>query len=43
MKDKDHPWNAVKDFRWSVPDAGSASGYKLDPGPFRGWKEIPTW
>jgi len=26
-----------------VPDAGSASGYKLEAGPFPGWKEVPTW
>ena len=26
-----------------VPDAGSASGYKLEAGPFPGWKEVPIW
>jgi len=26
-----------------VPDASSAAGWKLDIGPFPGWKDVPTW
>jgi WD40 repeat protein len=26
-----------------VPDPDSATGYKLEAGPFPGWREIPTW
>jgi serine/threonine protein kinase/WD40 repeat protein len=26
-----------------VEDAASPSGYKLDIGPFPGWKDVPTW
>jgi WD40 repeat protein len=26
-----------------VPDAGSATGYKVEPGPFPGWAEAPVW
>jgi serine/threonine protein kinase/WD40 repeat protein len=26
-----------------VPDASSSTGWKLDIGPFPGWKEVPTW
>jgi WD40 repeat protein len=26
-----------------VPDAGSATGYKLEPGPFPGWARVPEW
>jgi WD40 repeat protein len=26
-----------------VPDRGSASGYKVEAGPFPGWGEVPTW
>jgi hypothetical protein len=21
----------------------SATGYDIEPGPFRGWAEVPTW
>jgi WD40 repeat protein len=26
-----------------VQDPGSATGYKVEPGPFPGWKTFPTW
>ncbi len=26
-----------------VPDPSSATGWKLDIGPFPGWKDVPTW
>jgi WD40 repeat protein len=26
-----------------VEDSSSATGYKLDVGPFPGWKKVPTW
>jgi WD40 repeat protein len=26
-----------------VEDAASPTGYKLDIGPFPGWKDVPTW
>jgi WD40 repeat protein len=26
-----------------VPDAASATGYKLEPGPFPGWAKAPEW
>jgi WD40 repeat protein len=26
-----------------VPDASSSTGWKLDVGPFPGWKDVPTW
>ncbi len=26
-----------------VEDAAAATGYKLDIGPFPGWKDVPTW
>jgi len=26
-----------------VPDPSSATGWKLDVGPFPGWKDVPTW
>jgi WD40 repeat protein/tRNA A-37 threonylcarbamoyl transferase component Bud32 len=26
-----------------VEDEESATGYKLEPGPFPGWQEVPTW
>ena len=26
-----------------VPDPTSATGWKVDVGPFPGWKEVPTW
>jgi WD40 repeat protein len=26
-----------------VRDASSSTGYKLDVGPFPGWKDVPTW
>ena len=26
-----------------VPDPGSATGYKLEPGPFPGWANVPEW
>ena len=27
----------------AVPDPASAAGYKLEIGPFPGWKDVPTW
>lgn len=27
----------------AVPDETSSTGYKLEPGPFPGWKNVPTW
>lgn len=27
----------------AMPDAASASGYTLEPGPFTGWAESPEW
>jgi WD40 repeat protein len=27
----------------AVPDETSSTGYKLEPGPFPGWKMVPTW
>jgi WD40 repeat protein/DNA-binding winged helix-turn-helix (wHTH) protein len=27
----------------AVPDPGSATGYKLEVGAFRGWKHVPEW
>jgi WD40 repeat protein len=26
-----------------VEDQGSATGYRIDVGPFPGWEEVPTW
>ena len=26
-----------------VRDASSSTGWKLDVGPFPGWKDVPTW
>ena len=26
-----------------VPDASTSTGWKLDVGPFPGWKDVPTW
>jgi len=26
-----------------VSDPSSPTGYKLDIGPFPGWKDVPTW
>jgi len=26
-----------------VPDPSSSTGWKLDVGPFPGWKDVPTW
>jgi WD40 repeat protein len=26
-----------------VPDPGSSTGHALEPGPFPGWKTVPTW
>ncbi len=26
-----------------VEDTTAATGYKLDVGPFPGWKDVPTW
>ena len=26
-----------------VPDAASSTGWKLEVGPFPGWKEVPSW
>ena len=26
-----------------VEDPAASSGYKLDVGPFPGWKDVPTW
>jgi hypothetical protein len=26
-----------------VEDPAAATGYKLDVGPFPGWKDVPTW
>ncbi|HEY7817211.1 MAG TPA: hypothetical protein VIG29_03255 [Vicinamibacteria bacterium] len=26
-----------------VPDPASPAGYKLESGPFRGWKRVPRW
>jgi WD40 repeat protein len=26
-----------------VPDPASATGYKLEPGPFPGWANVPVW
>ena len=26
-----------------IEDAASPTGYKLDIGPFPGWKDVPTW
>jgi WD40 repeat protein len=27
----------------AVPDETSSTGYALEPGPFPGWKTVPTW
>ena len=27
----------------AIPDAASATGYKLVPGPFPGWAKVPEW
>ncbi len=27
----------------AIPDEASSSGYILEPGPFPGWKTVPTW
>ena len=27
----------------AVPDPESATGYKLEPGPFPGWATLPDW
>jgi hypothetical protein len=27
----------------ALPDAASATGYKLVPGPFPGWAKVPEW
>jgi hypothetical protein len=26
-----------------VRDTSSSTGWKLDIGPFPGWKDVPTW
>ena len=26
-----------------LPDPSSATGWKLDVGPFPGWRDVPTW
>ena len=26
-----------------VPDLGSPTGYRVEPGPFPGWAEPPKW
>jgi hypothetical protein len=26
-----------------VADPAAAAGYRLDIGPFPGWKDVPTW
>jgi hypothetical protein len=26
-----------------VADPAAATGYKLEVGPFPGWKDVPTW
>jgi len=26
-----------------VPDSSASTGWKLDIGPFPGWKDVPTW
>jgi hypothetical protein len=26
-----------------VRDASSSTGWKLEIGPFAGWKDVPTW
>jgi WD40 repeat protein len=26
-----------------VEDAGAATGYRLEVGPFPGWRDVPTW
>jgi hypothetical protein len=26
-----------------VRDASSSTGWKLELGPFPGWKDVPTW
>jgi hypothetical protein len=26
-----------------VREASAATGWKLDVGPFPGWKDVPTW
>jgi serine/threonine protein kinase len=26
-----------------LEDAAAATGYRLDIGPFPGWKDVPTW
>ena len=26
-----------------VPKPGSGTGYGIEPGPFPGWKTVPTW
>jgi len=33
---------ALKNLR-AVDDPASATGYKLDVGPFPGWRDVPTW
>ncbi len=27
----------------AVPSADSATGYKIEAGPFRGWASVPEW
>jgi len=34
-----HSWTNVR----AVPDPKSSTGWKLETGPFPGWKDVPTW
>jgi hypothetical protein len=49
LKQAAHLWEEkarTSDLLWTgtaVEDAASPSGYKLDLGPFPGWKDVPTW
>jgi WD40 repeat protein len=42
MPDMDKPLSSLTNLR-VIEDKGSATGYRIDVGPFPGWEEVPTW
>jgi hypothetical protein len=37
------PQLVAKLLAWKYPGFSAATGYKLEVGPFPGWKDVPTW